>query len=690
MPLKIREDKPVMTSFWSGLVFFMAMLTVAGGALAQEKTAIQVKTFDEKLNAYPNVELSINGGKFISTGNRAAGFTEIDSKKLPPVSVTIRNDGLEAASWNYSKGILEVVVRRKSYRLYTFTVKTPDGEILQNIPITYLGRDTVKLVANGLGQFDVPVANDATRPDRNQFIISGYHIDELVLSENENRLVASRSLQVAQADNSGGKDASAYFKGFDLTNLDSIQSLTVFYAIFKNYQFSNLDKPTRERIDAKLYSLMGKMLDSIRGRSDPFVSRISDSTFVSDDLRTLLAQAETEQKTLTELRDAFDQKIDLINRKLEGGIDQLDPLVRDQLWQDIATLENILEENEERFYRNQSDYLKVLGSMKEKFFDVKDLEEKLNVSEAQRIEERQRFQRNIVIVILVTAGFALLSILLIHFSSKLRKKQTELVAANDQIRRMNDNLETLVYQRTALLEKARKEMDIFLYKASHDLQGPICSIIGLCNIATRTVNAEGLELVQRTYNTAFAMERMLKKLKVISEINHPAEPSLVTLHEEFSMLQTIFRQFIRENNIRFSIDCDPEITFYAHRDLFHIALVNLVENALNFSILRDGAIPEVKLKGTPQANSLQISIVDNGVGIPEESRDKVWDMFYVANEKSSGNGLGLYIVRKCVQAMNGYISLESEENRYTRIVIVIPATVGRRPVAKETSLVGSS
>lgn len=675
-----------MISIRVGLVV-LAIHMLALSTLGQDKTAVQVKTFDEKLKAFPNVELSINGGSFIEIGSRGVGFTEVATRDLPPVSVTVKNDELEAASWNYSKGILEVVVRKKNYRLHTFRLQTAGGQILQNVEVSYFGKDTIKLRTNGRGSLEVPVPNENRKPGASQFAVQGYRVDRVAPLNGEDIITVVPAQRNTPTKPVPAKDASEYFQDFDLTNLDSIQSLTVFYAIFKNYQFSNLDKATRDRIDAKLYSLMGKMLDSVKVETSSFITRISDSTFVSDDLRTLLQQAENEQRTLAELRTAFDSKIDLINRKVEGGIDGLDAAAREQLWQDIARLEQILKENETRFYRNQSDYFTVLATMKEKFFDVSDLETKLYVSEAQRMEDRQKFRRNILIVILVTAVFASLSILLIHISSKLKKKQGELVTANDQIRRMNENLETLVYQRTALLEKAHKEMDIFLYKASHDLQGPICSILGLCNIATHTIKGEGTELVQRTYNTAFAMDRMLKKLKVISEINRPREPSTVNLYEEFCMLQSSFSQFTRDNNIRLTIDCNRAMSFVTHRDLLHITLLNLLENALHFSALRRDTIPEVQLKGVSQGNSIQISVIDNGIGIPEEAREKVWDMFYVANEHSTGNGLGLYIVRKCVQAMNGYISMESQENRFTRIVMVIPVLLETIRLPKETTAI---
>jgi len=67
-----------------------------------------------------------------------------------------------------------------------------------------------------------------------------------------------------------------------------------------------------------------------------------------------------------------------------------------------------------------------------------------------------------------------------------------------------------------------------------------------------------------------------------------------------------------------------------------------------------------------------ISIYDNGVGIDESIRSKIFDMFFMGHEKSEGNGLGLYTVRKCVQAMHGKIEVESEVGRYTKFIVSIP------------------
>jgi len=84
---------------------------------------------------------------------------------------------------------------------------------------------------------------------------------------------------------------------FDLSRLDSIQSLTVFYAVFKNISMSSLSPEVRARIDAKFRELIGRMQDSVSRRGD-FMTNISDSSFVTEDIRNLLNHATRESEAL--------------------------------------------------------------------------------------------------------------------------------------------------------------------------------------------------------------------------------------------------------------------------------------------------------------------------------------------------------------------------------------------------------
>jgi signal transduction histidine kinase len=655
------------------ILCFMLTCTTYGLVCAQDKLSIQIKTFDQQLKPLPNLSVSINNNDFVTTGSKGIVIADVPANDLPPISIKISNEELEAESWNYSKGVLEITVRKKSYRVITVSFRNTDGSVLSNTEVSFRGKKNVSALTNSNGMIDVPLALNEKITSAEQFSVKGFTVQRIQSGEKE-CIVYVRPIVVKNIllPEKNKEQASTAFRDFDLKNLDSIQSLTVFYAVFKNYPMDNLSQEEKRKIDLKFKSLMVQLEDSLRNPGLAFIGRISDSSFVGADVENLLAQAEAEKQTLDHLRVSFDEKIQVLNEKLSDGIEKLDAESRTKLLNDINKLQTILRQNEQKFYKNQNDYHAVLNSLKENFFDIQDLENKLSVSEAQRADERKEFQRKLFTVFLVTISFAIVTIVLVKFSNRLKKQRSELIRVNGEVKRVNENLEALVSERTALLEAAHREMDIFLYKASHDLRGPICSIIGLCNLASRTVNPESLELVQKTYNTAYAMDRMLKKLKTISEINHPSNYSMVMLDEYIKGIKHEFKTYIRDNNIAFKIDCPAAVSFHSYPNLIEVILACLVENALFFSTMTQNRQAQIEIKALHKKKSIELSVYDNGIGIEDEIKDRVWDMFFIGNENSQGNGLGLYIVRKSVNALKGTITIESQKGAYTKVIVNIP------------------
>jgi signal transduction histidine kinase len=276
----------------------------------------------------------------------------------------------------------------------------------------------------------------------------------------------------------------------------------------------------------------------------------------------------------------------------------------------------------------------------------------------------------------VSIGFGLISIVLVYLSNKLKKQQKELLTANAEIKRINENLEGLVSERTALLEDAHRELDTFLYKASHDLRGPICSIIGLCHIATHSSNGESAEILERTAKTAHRMDRMLKKLKVISEINQPTDFSSMSIKEKLDALESDYKTFIQQNNVKLTIDCAPTVSLYSYPTLVDAILRSLLENALYFSTLQKTGSRHVQVSVSEMDESVQFVFMDDGPGIEDELKPKIWDMFFVGTEYSGGNGLGLYIVKKSLEVLGGSVQVESELCKYTRFIVTIPKQNG--------------
>jgi signal transduction histidine kinase len=655
------------------ITFFMFICLNTIPARAQEKHMIQVRTFDQQLQPMKNVEVSINGMEFISLGSKGTAFVEISETDLPPKTILIKNEQFEPASWNYTRGVIEIVVRRKNYRIAHLIVKDPENNTIANTKVTFRGKKPVTATSNADGKLQIPLALDENLTSGEQFTVENHQVVSLHVSQGESVLTITRLLPAEEtviADAGKEETGKEYFRDFDLDQLDSIQSLTVFYAIFKNYSFRDLSPPARRRVDAKFNELYSRLQDSTTSKiANPFMGMISDSTYVADDIKNLLTQAELENQTLESQREDFDASIKLISEKLSEGVENLDAGTRSRLLSDLTMLERLLAENENKFFKNQNDYRQIINSLREKFFDVENLENKLSLSEAQRQEEQRVFRQRLLAISAVVVVFAILIVLLINFSIKLRKQKKKLEEANDEINRINENLEGIVYERTKLLEEANRELDTFLYRASHDLRSPLCSIIGLCNIA---LHLSPHELIERVEHTTESMDRLLRKLCMISEINHPTDYSEVALSEVANGVASRFTQLIRNNDIQFHIDCPDDIVFYSYPNIIDTVLSNLIENALFYSVLRDARHARVELTAQIKNDHVELCVSDNGIGIDVSMHNRLFDMFFKGHEKSKGNGLGLYIVHKSVQALGGSIRLESEPGRYTKFFVRFP------------------
>lgn len=653
--------------------FFMLTWLIVIPSFAQKKQLVQIKTFDQQLTPYRNIEISLNGKGYFAVGNKGVAFVELSEEDFPLKTIAIKDEKLEAASWNYSKGTIEIIIRSKNYHLARVVIHDQNSMPISHAQVTFHGKKSTSGNTNKEGQLEIPVALDEKINSVNQFSVHDFVITKLSSIEDKIILTVDRITPTRKSEEPViSKNSAEYFKDFDLSKLDSIQSLTVFYAIFKNFQISDMSAVARRKIDAKFNQLVLEFQDSVGQNQLKFVGKISDSSYVTDDIKSLLEKAENERKTLEEQRSEFDQNIQIIQEKLESGITNLDETTRANLLSDLTRLEMLLIENEGRFYKNQNDYRSIINSLKEKYFDVTDLENRLSESEAKRLEEQRAFRQKLFITLAVLLVFSVLILLLIYFSDKLKKQKKALVLANGEISRINENLETLVAERTKLLEDAMKELDTFLYRASHDLRSPVCSIIGLCNIALHMSNGESRDLVERVVLTTTNMDKLLKKLSIISEINQPTNFSSITLLDLMENVKENYADTIRDQQIKFTMDCPGDLVIFSYPNLIETILVNLVENAIFYSVMKDPQNAKLELRAAIKNNQVEISLYDNGIGVEEEIRHRLFDMFFKGHENSKGHGLGLYIVQKSVQALEGTIEVESNLGSFTRFVVKLP------------------
>lgn len=327
--------------------------------------------------------------------------------------------------------------------------------------------------------------------------------------------------------------------------------------------------------------------------------------------------------------------------------------------------------------------------------EIELLSQKQRIQEDQiKLQQSQLTQKNIVIISAIL-GFVLLSIAsfvgyryyqeksnshrqLLKLNSEVTEQKEEiqaqseeLIEANQTIAEINKGLEEKVEIRTAELKQAYKELDTFFYRSSHDFRRPLTTFMGLSEVAKITVkDNNALELFDKVKETAHNLDKMLMKLQSISDLgSQQLVYKEVFIKEMLNETLDNFRPSLNKNSIHSFVDVDMREPFISYPAMIRIIVENLVENAIHFCGMKDQFI---RLSVSKQDGHMKLVVEDNGQGIDTEYHDRIFEMYFRANQNSKGNGLGLYIVKKAVEKLKGSISFVSQLGRGSTFVILLP------------------
>jgi PAS domain S-box-containing protein len=258
---------------------------------------------------------------------------------------------------------------------------------------------------------------------------------------------------------------------------------------------------------------------------------------------------------------------------------------------------------------------------------------------------------------------------------------TEQKAAEEKIKNMNAELEKLVEARTAQLaaaydklqeenedhihtaerlEQINLELDTFVYRASHDLKGPLASLLGLVNIARMDVKDEtSLRYIEMIERTSAKLDRILMELLEAVKIRQEAVK--VQDINFFEIVTDVLGQFSTRDDFKIAkmdLSVPADINLRSDPGLLKIILGNLLDNAIKF---RDPAKPVtlVRIHAAREGSNIRVDISDNGMGIAQDLHERVFEMFFRGDPKSRGTGLGLYITRAALNKLNGSIKVKS-------------------------------
>jgi hypothetical protein len=412
--------------------------------MAQNSQVVQVKAFSENLNPYPNLVLSINKGDYVNLNEKGIVFVNLSGSDIPIQSINLQNESLEVASWNLSKGILEVTIRKKSYIDKKVRVVNENGDSVSALEVQFSGNKKLVKTTDSDGVIRIPLALNENIKGKNQFTISGYDIREYFeapIAILHIKKIEQAIEQVESKENEKSADISAKTIKSRLSTeqIDSISSLRVFYDLINKTPRYEVDNTTQLKLDAKFNELLSKINTGSKSDNYDLLNQISDSTVVEEDIDKLLQKARIDNANMAEQK-VLEEKIQLVRDKLNVGFENMTDDSKENLLNEIQQLESILESNKSEFNTNLNTYLAVINELKRRFFDLQELESRLSESERERLKEKKIYQERLLMTLGVVLLFAFLIILLFYLRSKLKKQQRKLIDANKVVKSTNENL----------------------------------------------------------------------------------------------------------------------------------------------------------------------------------------------------------------------------------------------------------
>ncbi len=234
------------------------------------------------------------------------------------------------------------------------------------------------------------------------------------------------------------------------------------------------------------------------------------------------------------------------------------------------------------------------------------------------------------------------------------------------------------------LSESVKELEVFLYRASHDLKAPIATQLGLLNLLKTEIHGNAKIYVGKIEEVIGRLKHTLEKIEQLSfRTRGFVERELSSNIDQIIKRSTNkFKKEIANRGIRVESELVENEGHYFDGLTVQIIVDNLIENAIEFSRIETDSYIKINSSSLNACGQLIVSIEDNGVGIPNALLDKIYDPFFRGSTRSTGNGLGLYIVKKLCVTANIEIKAESNAGSWTRFTIVIPNT--EREIRKVT------
>lgn len=230
----------------------------------------------------------------------------------------------------------------------------------------------------------------------------------------------------------------------------------------------------------------------------------------------------------------------------------------------------------------------------------------------------------------------------------------------------NDFIESLVKVKTRELEEANAELEEFTYRTSHDLRSPLVSSKGIAEVIRSAVNeGDGQKAKQGSDLLITSLEKLLVLIDDLMSLaetkNRDERAQEINLR---ALIEDSLAKFSHmENYDRLDITTDIGVEAPVKSKLSRVRLIleNLISNSIKYQDTAEDS-SYIKIDVKRDKHEIVIRLEDNGLGVPERNRDKLFGMFNRFHTKVSyGSGLGLYMVKKSAEIIGGSVEYRGLE-----------------------------
>ncbi len=223
------------------------------------------------------------------------------------------------------------------------------------------------------------------------------------------------------------------------------------------------------------------------------------------------------------------------------------------------------------------------------------------------------------------------------------------------------------------LEKAYEELDKFSYSVTHDMRGPLLSILGAVAVTQQIDDV--VEIKEMLNLMATSVKKLDDFIQAIHDYYSLKRGALQIVEVDFNDLvkemEDIYKITSTINGVRFKTKVVQHEVFRCDEMSLKVIFNNLLSNAFKYQ-RKENDDKWIEMDIEIVKGMATIKVTDNGIGIPQNFIGEIFNMFFRATSQDVGSGFGLYNVKDALAKINGEITLNSEIGKGTSFLVTIP------------------